>query len=389
MTELRQKAEKALHDARAILDVAHKEGRGLTQEELGKHDAFMTDFDTAQQTLRRADTLAAAEKAIADHVPVAGRSESAPRAGVNAAEYREAFGRYLRTGEIERRIMAFGTDTAGGVFVADEFRAQIVAYKLQANVMRKLASIFTTASGAMTIPAVTAYGTASWTSEAGAFNATDDTTATVTLNAYKLTRTTPVTEELVNDAMFDVEAYLARSYGFAFGAAEETAFFVGTGTGQPTGIVGSSTLGKTATATNTITADELMDTFYACGRQYRDSPKAAWAMNDSTIKAIRKLVTGVSGDKTYLWQPGLVSGEPDMLLGKPVYAQKDMAAIATGNKVAIFGDFSYYLIGDRAGISILRDPYTLAASGQIKFVASQRVDGILSLATSVYHLKLA
>jgi HK97 family phage major capsid protein len=390
MNELRQKAEKALHDARAIMAAADKDSRGLTAEELATYDAHMAEFDAAQQTIRRAVALTAAEKAVEGPGPVAGRAaEHAGQPQTSPSEYRKAFEHYMRTGEIERRIMAFGTDTAGGIFVADEFRAQIVAYKLQANVMRRLASIFTTKSGAMTIPAVTAYGTATWTNEAGAFNSTDDTTATVTLNAYKLTRITPLTDELVNDAMFNVEEYLARSYGFAFGAAEETAFFVGTGTGQPTGIVGSSTLGKTASATNAITADELMDTFYACPRQYRDSPKSAWAMNDSTIKYIRKLVTGVSGDKTYIWAPGLRDGEPDVLLGKPVFAQKDMAAIGTGNKVAIFGDFSYYLIGDRAGVTLLRDPYSLAASGQIKFVASQRVDGILSLATAVYHLKLA
>jgi HK97 family phage major capsid protein len=389
MQELRQKAEKALHDARAIMAAADKESRGLTAEELAKYDAFMAEFDAAQQTIRRAVALAEAEKAVEGSGPIAGRAAEQPGRQALPSEYRQAFERYVRTGEIERRIMAYGTDTAGGVFVADEFRSQIVAYKLQANVMRKLATIFTTSSGVLTIPSVTAYGTATWTNEAGAYNATDDTTAPVTLNAYKLTRTTPLTEELLNDAMFNVEEYLARSYGFAFGAAEETAFFVGTGIGQPTGIVGSSTLGKTAAATNAITADELMDTFYACPRQYRDSPKAAWAMHDSTIKAVRKLVTGVSGDKTYLWAPGLREGEPDILLGKPVYAQKDMAQIATGNKVAIFGDFSYYLIGDRANVTLLRDPYSLSTSGQVRFVASQRVDGILSLASAIYHLKLA
>lgn len=392
MNELRQKAEKALHDARAIMAAADKENRGLTQEELAKYDALMAEFDTAQQTIRRAAALKQAEQAVAAQEPKAGKTEdraSGQASGVNAAEYRQAFDRFMRSGEIERRVMAFGTDTAGGIFVPDEFRAQIVAYKLQANVMRKLATIFTTGAGVMTIPAVTAYGTAQWTNEAAAYNETDDTTAAITLNAYKLTRTTSLTEELVNDAMFNVEDYLVRSFGFALGAAEETAFFIGDGSAKPTGIVGGSTLGKTASATNVITADELMDTFYACPRQYRDSPKAAWAMNDSTIKYIRKLVTGVSGDKTYLWAPGLREGEPDVLLGKPVYAQKDMLAIATGVKAVIFGDFSYYLIGDRAGASLIRDPYTHSRTGLIDFTIATRTDGKLGLATAVYHLKLA
>jgi HK97 family phage major capsid protein len=179
---------------------------------------------------------------------------------------------------------------------------------------------------------------------------------------------------------------LVKSIGYGMGVAEETAFFTGNGSNKPTGVVGSATLGKTASATNAITADELMDTFYALGRQYRDSPKCAWVMNDSTIKALRKLVTGVSSDKTYLWAPGLVNGEPDVLLGKPVYAQKDMDAATTGLKPILFGDFSYYLIGDRAGISILRDPYTLATTGQVRFTAAIRTDGKLGLTAAVKYL---
>jgi HK97 family phage major capsid protein len=162
---------------------------------------------------------------------------------------------------------------------------------------------------------------------------------------------------------------------------------VGDGSGKPTGVVNGSTLGKTAAATNAITADELMDTFYALGRAYRQN--AAWIMHDSTIKAVRKLVTGVSGDKTYLWSPGLSAGEPDTLLGRPVYASQDMAEIATGNKVAVFGDMSYYYIGDRQSIGLQRLVELYSANGQVGFRIFKRTDGKLALAESVVHLKLA
>jgi HK97 family phage major capsid protein len=161
---------------------------------------------------------------------------------------------------------------------------------------------------------------------------------------------------------------------------------VGSGSGQPTGVVGSATLGKTAAATNAVTADELMDLQYALGRAYRS--RATWLMHDSTVKAIRKLKTGVSSDNTYLWSPGLSASEPDRLLGNPVVTSQDITELATTNKPILFGDFSYY-IGDRQAIGLQRLVELYAANGQVGFRIHKRTDGKLALTEAVKYMVMA
>ena len=125
-----------------------------------------------------------------------------------------------------------------------------------------------------------------------------------------------VSEELLNDSVFDLESYISREFARRIGAKEEEAFFTGDGSGKPLGILaasGGAETGITAASATAITADELIDLFYSLKSPYRRN--AVWVLNDSTIKAVRKLKDG-SGQ--YLWQPSLTAGTPDTILGRPV-----------------------------------------------------------------------
>ena len=126
------------------------------------------------------------------------------------------------------------------------------------------------------------------------------------------------------------------------------------------------------------TSDELMDLFYSLKSPYRK--KAVWVLNDSTIKAVCKLKDSTG---QYLWQPSLVAGTPDTLLGRPVKTSAYMPVIAAGAKTIAFGDFSYYWIADRQGRSFKRLNELYAANGQVGFLGSQRVDGKLVLSEAV------
>ena len=387
--ELRDRAGKALHDAREMINKADAEGRTLTPEESATYDALMRAFDADQDEARRRDRLEAAERAIESAGPVAGRASASgagaiPQTGTE--EYRAAFWAAMRTGVTpeEFRSLTVSTDTAGGHAVPDEFRAQLLEKLVQQVVMRQLATVITTSSGILTLPSITTDASAAWTAELAAYNSAEPVFGAITFNAYKQTMLTRVSEELLNDSAVDITSLLAAQYARGLGILEETAFTTGDGSNKPTGVVNGSTLGKTATATNAITADELMDLQYALGRAYR--AKASWLMHDTTIKALRKLKTGVSSDNTYLWSPGLASGEPDSLLGKPVFASRDMATIATGNKSVLFGDFSYYYIADRAAIGMQRLNELYAATGEVGFRVNRRTDGKLTIAESVQHL---
>ena len=398
MHALQEHANKLLADMRALLAKADADSRGLTAEELVAYEAIETDYDSARGTLKKAAEHAEQERFLADFSretasvgPKAGRAvepvETASQPLTARDEYRSAFWNMMRGRDAEFRDLSVGADTAGGYAVPDEFRRELVMALNAATVMRGLSTVFPTSSGTVSIPVVSAHGTASWKAEAAAYATSDETFDQIQLTPWKATTLIKVSEELLNDAFFPIESYLASEFGRRIGALEDTAFVAGTGSSQPTGVVGGSTLGKTATATNAITADELMDLQYALARQYRRN--ARWLMADSTVKAIRKLVTGVSGDKTYLWAPGLSASEPDRLLGYPIVVSDDMSAIATGNKVALFGDFSYYYIAERPGISMQRLNELYAGNGQVGFRIFKRVDAKLSLATAVYHLIMA
>ena len=145
---------------------------------------------------------------------------------------------------------------------------------------------------------------------------------------------------------------------------------------------GGAETGVTAASATAVTADELMDLYYSLKSPYRK--KSMWVLNDSTIKAIRKLK---DNNGQYLWQPSLTAGAPDMILGRPIKTSAYMPAIAAGAKTIAFGDFSYYWIADRQGRSFKRLNELFAASGQVGFLASQRVDGKMILAEAVKVLE--
>ena len=188
------------------------------------------------------------------------------------------------------------------------------------------------------------------------------------------------------DNAYDLEGFLIRAFGRAIANAEEEAFIVGDGASKPTGLL-HATLGGQIGVTTTgtaITADEVVDLIYKLKRPYRTN--AAFLTADSTLAAIRKLKDSTNG--TYLWQPALTAGEPDRLLGYPVYTSQFVPAVAAGKPVMAFGDFSYYNIGDRGTRSFAALHELYAGVGQVAFVAKERVDGKLILPEAVQVLKI-
>ena len=277
--------------------------------------------------------------------------------------------------------LQIGTDSEGGYLVPDEYERTLVEALEEENIFRQLAKVIQTSSGDRKIPVVASKGTASWIDEEGAYTESDDSFAQVSIGAYKLGTMIKVSEELLNDSVFDLESYIAREFARRIGTKEEEAFFTGDGIGKPLGILaasGGAETGVTAASATAVTADELIDLFYSLKSPYRKN--AVWVLNDSTIKAIRKLK---DNNGQYLWQPSLVAGTPDTMLGRPVKTSAYMPAIAAGAKTIAFGDFSYYWIADRQGRSFKRLNELYAANGQVGFLGSQRVDGKMILPEAV------
>ena len=314
-----------------------------------------------------------------------GKDEKTGRA---SDEYKGSFWNAMRAKAPSAAVynaLQVGTDSEGGYLVPDEFDHTLVEALEEENVFRTLAKIINTSSGDRKIPVVATKGEASWIDEEGLYQEDDDAFTQVSIGAYKLGTMIKISEELLNDSAFDLESYISREFARRIGAREEDSFFNGDGTGKPLGILatnGGAEIGVTAASATAITADEAIDLFYSLKSLYRK--KAVWVLNDATIKAIRKLK---DNNNQYLWQPSLVAGTPDTILGRPVVTSAYMPTAAAGAKTIAFGDFSYYWIADRQGRNFKRLNELYAANGQVGFLGNQRVDGKLVLPEAIKVLQ--
>ncbi len=319
--------------------------------------------------------------------------EERARLKLQTGEYGRAFWYQVRHGnssltpdqlrvlrDPEFRALQVGTATEGGNLVPTDFERQLIEVMREANVMRQLATVRTFGND-RDIPVRDGNATATWVAEEAAFAENDPTYAKVSLKAYKAGILLKVSDELLQDAAFDMSAHLAQELGLATATLSETAYVNGDGTAKPTGVVVGSSLGKTAASATAIAADELIDLHDSPKRVYQN--RASWLMAGATRTAVRKLK---GGNGQYLWQPGLQTGHPDLLLGRPVFVSDDVPAIATGNKTVLFGDFKFYWIADRATLFLKRLEELYAANGQVGFRLDLRTDGKLTLAEAIKHL---
>jgi HK97 family phage major capsid protein len=394
--ELREKRAKSWEAAKAFLDTKRGTDGIVSAEDTATYEKMEADVVALGKEIDRLEKQEALDRELSKplNTPLTGKPifqgvES--KGGRASAEYQKAFWNAMRTrsGEgldpVIKNALQIGTDTEGGYLVPDEFERTLIEALDEENIFRKLANVISTSSGDRKIPVVASKGTASWIDEEGAIPESDDSFGQVSIGAYKLGTMIKVSEELLNDSVFNLENYIAREFARRIGNKEEDAFFTGDGSGKPTGILaatGGAQIGVTAASATAITVDEILDLFYSLKSPYRN--KSVFVMNDATIKAIRKLK---DGQGQYIWQPSLQAGTPDTILNRPVYTSSYVPTIAASAKSIIFGDFGYYWVADRQGRVFKRLNELYAATGQVGFVATQRVDGKLILPEAIKVLQ--
>lgn len=387
--EMREKRAKLWNTMEGFLDT-HRNDKGvLSAEDDATYSAMERDMTDLSNEIRRMERRDAMEAELNKPVgkPLTGMPEKADtdeKKGRASNAYKEDFGRHLRGKMPIHNVLSESTDADGGYLVPEEFERDIVTGLDAANVVRSLAKVITTQNDRK-IPISVGHSVATWTAENAAFTESNPTFGQKEIDAYKLTDLIRVSVELLQDAAFPLEQYIANEFARAFGIAEEQAFCVGTGSGQPTGIftANGGTVGVTAAANNAVTADELINLVYALKAPYRRNAK--FLMNDATISAIRKLK---DGNGVYLWQPSLQAGEPDKLLGYDLYTSPYVPTMAAGAFTVAFGDFRNYWIADRAGRIVQRLNELYATNGQVGFVATERVDGKVILPEGIQLLKM-
>lgn len=396
--ELREARNKAWQGAKAFVE-SKRDKDGLLSEEDAKAYAVMEqkvkdlglEIERMQVMEDLENELNKPVNTPITHKPASGKAEekktgmskSGPRA---SDEYKNAVLSAMRS-NFKRidNVLSEGIDTDGGYLVPEEYDNRLIEGLEEENIFRKLGTRITT-SGERKINIAGSKPAAAWIDEGEALTWGDATFDQILLDAHKLHVAVKVTDELLYDNAFGLESYILNAFTKALSNAEEDAFLNGDGNKKPLGIfatTGGGQIGVTTASATTITADEIINLVYSLKRPYRKN--AAFIINDQTLSILRKLK---DGNGAYLWQPTLTMGEPDRLLGYPVYTSAYVPTVAAGNPVIAFGDFSYYNIGDRGTRSFAELKELFAGNGMVGFVAKERVDGKLVLPEAVQILKM-
>lgn len=392
--DMRQKRSDIWDKAKAFLDTHTAENGLMSAEDTAEYERMEQEVVDLGHAIEREERAAELEREM--NAPVSPNLASRPeqqretKKGVASDAYKGAFWKHMRDQERRnaelRNALQVGELSEGGYTVPDEFERTLVQALEEENIMRGLVHVITTSSGDRKIPLVTSKGAASWVEEEAAIPESDDAFGQITLSAHKVGSMIRISEELLHDSAFDLAAYITGEFARRVGAAEEEAIITGNGTHKPTGLLHASLgaeTGVTAAAVAAITADELIDLQHSLKSGYRR--KACWIMNDACVKLLRKLK---DGNGQFLWQPGLLLGQPDTLLNQKVLTSNYMPLPAAGNKAILYGDYSYYWLADREGRSLQRLNELYAANDQVGFKITQRVDGRLILREAVKCLAM-
>lgn len=379
---------------RALLDSAEKEERSLSAEETEQFEKMSSDMDSLR---KQADSLVQAEertRAAGDALEKAGVKGNEERGAERDVETQlrsflkgetrsfEGFGT-----EAETRALSTGTLGAGGATVPTTFYGQLMEHAIEvATMLAGGATTWTTTSGEnIDVPVTVTHPQGAQVSEGGVIPQSDPVFGKRTLGSYKYGDLIEVPKELLEDTGVDLQGYLARAAGWAIGNALGEKLIIGTGTSEPAGIVGSSTLGKTA-GSLTPTFDDVIDLFYSVIGPYRNRPSASWVMEDTTAGYLRKLK---DGNQNYIWQASVIAGTPDTIEGKPVRTDPYMPVMGANAKPLLFGDLASYVVRLVNGVRFESSEHFSFNKDVITFRALVRGDGLLmDQSGAVKHLLL-
>ena len=349
--------------------------------------------------------LEAVDKAVA--------KMNAPAGGGNAvvdkakAEHAAAFEKWFRKGgesaleaakslQIKAGLSTLSDPDGGYVVAPPEFDKAIDRVAGTISVMRNLATVRTIGTNTYKKIVNTGGASSGWVAEKESRSETDTPTLKeIAINMKEIYAEPGATQLSLDDSYMDLASWLADEVSTEFNEEEGAAFVTGDGVAKPHGIAGYSMVANTSYewgkvgyiagghATLLNNTDKLIALQHSLKPAYRNG--ATFLMNDSTAETIRKIK---DGDGNYIWRPGLTENVPDMLLGKPIAYDDNLADIGAGAYPLFFGNLKRaYLILDRMGIRILRDPYT--SKGNVLFYTTRRVGGGIVMFEALKALKIA
>lgn len=317
-----------------------------------------------------------------------------------SAEVKSFVNGYIRRGrEVEMKSLNLSSPDDGGYTVPKSIDAIIDSVLNEASPIRSVAQIVQTGTSGYRKLVATGGISSGWVSETAPRSETDTPVfAEISPPSGDLYANPAASQAMLDDAGFDVQSWLANEIGSEFARAEGSAFVTGSGNNQPEGFLTATKsvaedsvrafgtlqyIGSgNATGFDSMPDAKLIDLVHTLKSGHRQG--ASFVMNSATLAAVRKLKTA---DGAFLWQPGMVDGQPDRLLGYPVIEAEDMPDIGGGEFPIAFGNFRHgYLIAEHSATSVLRDPYSNKPF--VHFYATKRVGGQVLNSDAIKLLKI-
>lgn len=337
------------------------------------------------------------QKAVDDMaVKIAAAQLGGAGSKVKDKEYTDSFRAHFRSGAVQASLNK-GADAEGGYLAPVEWDRTVTDKLVQVSAMRQIASV-QQISGAGFKKLFNSRGTGSgWVGETAARpETTTPTLGSLSYATGELYANPAATQQMLDDAEVNLEQWIANEVELEFSYQEGIAFISGNGTNKPNGLLTYATgaanaaahpwgavLVNTAAAAAAVTTDEIIDLTYAIPQEY--TAEARFLMNRGTQARIRKLK---DGQGNYIWQPSFQAGQPAMIAGYPVTEMPAMPNMAASAIPIAFGDFRRgYLVIDRVGLRVLRDPYTNKPF--VHFYTTKRVGGGLLNPEPLRFLKMA
>lgn len=403
-------ARAAMHEMMAAFEAF----KGANDARLDEIERKASADTLLEEKVARIDQAVSSAQARLDRVVSEGRRPGisgeavGPSTGsrfpspLHGEETKAAFDGYLKTGQSFGLELKAGLSTAAnsaGYVVPEQTERAIERRLMAGSPMREIASVRTVGAGVFRKPVSTAGLAAGWVAETAARPETDPATlALLEFPSADLYASPAATQSLLDDALIDLDEWLASEVEDAFAAQETSAFVTGDGVNKPKGFlsydivaeadhawgeIGYVASGAAGAFAPTSPTDRLIDLVYAPKARYR--PNGRFVMNRKTVSAVRKFKDSDGG---YIWQPAQRPGETASLLGYPVTEIETMPDVAANSAAIAFGDFQRgYLIVDRAGVRVLRDPYS--AKPYVLFYTTKRVGGGVQNFDAIKVMKFA
>jgi HK97 family phage major capsid protein len=386
---------KATNDKR--LSEIEKKGDAdpLIEEKLAKIEGDLDRYESVNQKLIKQEKQS---ETFAEQLDNIETMLKRPTTGIESKQVdfqMKAWDKWMRKGNEglepeELKALTVGTAATAGNLAPEEYVAELIKITTEISPFRSVARVRQTNAKEIEIPQKTANFAAAWTAEGGTRSETTGyTTALKTIATHEHYAEVHISNQLLEDSAFNLEAEMNIEFSEQFAKAEGAAFISGDGTNKPTGVTNGNVVAHTATgaASAAISTDNLMDLVHGLKSEY--AANAVMMFNRTTLGVIRKL-KDTAGQ--YIFQTGFSgqSGAPNTIIGTPYVEAPDVADAASGAKSILYGDFRRgYMIVDRLAMSVLRNPFSASATGLVLYRARRRVGGEVVLAEAMRVLKHA